>query len=79
MSGENRYPRATPEPSPIAVDLRLYTISEWAKLAHISRSTAYKVLDSGDIGYVRLGTDRRISHAEIMAWIDRSTVKAENR
>ncbi len=56
--------------------LKLHTITGSAQLLGISRTTLHRLLDAGEIGYVRIAGDRRIPHSELTAWTERNTVKA---
>jgi excisionase family DNA binding protein len=56
--------RATP-----AVKL-LYTPVEAAQALGIGRSTLYELLADGTIPSVRIGTSRRIRHADLVAYTD---------
>ena len=43
----------------------MYTIIEIAKILKISRSSVYKLLDSGALGSVHIGGSRRITQAQL--------------
>jgi excisionase family DNA binding protein len=55
----------------------LYTVTAAARRLGVSRTTLHKLLDSGDIGYRRVGSDRRIPDAELVAFAERGVVRAE--
>lgn len=54
----------------------LLNISEAATLAGISRTVFHRLLNEGQIPYLRVGADRRIVHSELLNWISANTVKA---
>lgn len=47
----------------------LYTPVEAAELLSISRSRLYELMAAGKIGSVKLGSLRRITHDELVAYI----------
>jgi excisionase family DNA binding protein len=54
----------------------LLTITHAAKKLGIARGSLYKLIDTGSIGYVRVGADRRVPMSEIDEWIAHNTIKA---
>lgn len=55
----------------------LYTITAAARSTGCSRTTMHRLLDTGKVGYVRIGTDRRIPRHELTKFIDENTVVAK--
>jgi excisionase family DNA binding protein len=49
----------------------LLTAEEAAEALRIGRSTLYKLLASGDLESVRIGTSRRIAVAQLERFVDR--------
>ena len=54
----------------------LYRVNEAAAALGISRAKMYDLLGRGEIGYVRVGSDRRVPLSEIEAWIKKRLVNA---
>lgn len=57
----------------------LLTIPEAAQLLHVSRSTAYRLADSGELKAFYLGKCRRTSMAACQDLIDRKVAEANQR
>lgn len=61
-------------PLPLADDLRdvtLLSIDQAAQLWDCSPRTIGRMLDRGELRFVRLGSDRRIPATEMRAWLAR--------
>lgn len=54
----------------------LLKVNEAADRLGISRAKIYKMLANAEIGYVRVGADRRIPECEIQAFVARNFVAA---
>lgn len=54
----------------------LLTIPEVAAALRISRSSVYRLFDGGQLGWVRVGSTRRVTPAEIDRFITEHTEKA---
>jgi excisionase family DNA binding protein len=54
----------------------LLTISEAAAVLRISRSSIYRLFDSGELGWVQIGASRRVTSAEIHRFIAAHTEAA---
>jgi len=70
MTGNNP-PDARP-----SVQNRLLTIAEAAEALSISRSSVYRLFDSGQLGWVQIGSSRRVAPAEIERFIAAHTEAA---
>jgi excisionase family DNA binding protein len=55
---------------------RLLTIAEAAAALRISRSSVYRLFDSGQLGWVQIGASRRVAAAEIDRFITAHTEAA---
>lgn len=49
---------------------RLMTVAETAELLHIAKRTVYRLMESGQLVYVRIGRARRIPVEEIDRFIE---------
>ena len=58
-------------------NLRLYSLSQAAKLLGIGRDTIRTLLTNGKIGYIETLKNKKISHLELERFIKESTVKAD--
>ena len=50
----------------------MLTVKEVAERLSISRSLAYRMVQSGEIPSYRIGTCRRINEQELMAYLERT-------
>lgn len=57
---------------------RLLTITAAAQELGIARGTVHALLDAGQLGYLRIGSDRRILLSEIDAFIERNVVRKKD-
>ena len=55
--------------------LKLYSLSEAAKLMCIGRSTLRDFMADGKIGYIIVGKSRRITYMELIRFLDENTVR----
>jgi excisionase family DNA binding protein len=53
------------------IELLLVRVEEAARILSLSRSTIYKMMDSGELQSVRWGAARRIPLAALRAWVER--------
>jgi excisionase family DNA binding protein len=54
----------------------LLTVSEAASALRISRSSIYRLFDSGELAWVQIGASRRVTSAEIHRFITAHTEAA---
>ena len=62
--------------APLNKRVVLLTIPEVATALRISRSSVYRLFDGGELGWVRVGSTRRVSSAEISRFIAEHTEAA---
>lgn len=55
----------------------LLNITQVAQLLGVSRTTAHRLLDSGQLKYRRVGADRRVPRAELFDFANRDLVGAK--
>jgi excisionase family DNA binding protein len=60
----------------LASTRRLLTIPEAADALRISRSSVYRLFDAGQLGWVQIGSSRRVTSIEIERFITAHTEKA---
>ena len=58
-------------------NLKLYSLSEAAKLLGIGRDTLKSLIAKGKIGYIKSFKNKKISHIELERFIKESTVKVD--
>lgn len=58
-------------------NLKLYSLSEAAKLLGIGRDTLKSLIAKGKIGYIETFKHKKISHLELERFIKESTVRAD--
>ena len=63
-----------PEGSPMAdidvAHLRLLDINDLMDMLKISRSSAYRLVDQGDLVSIRIGRARRVRFDDLVAFVD---------
>jgi excisionase family DNA binding protein len=57
----------------------LYTVEEVATALRVSRMTVYRLLDAGEITYIRVGRTFRIPQVAVMEYVAVNTRKATLR
>lgn len=58
---------------------RLMTVAEAAEILNVAKRTVYRLMDSGQIVYVRIGRARRIPVEEIDRFIESSKTGGVSR
>lgn len=48
-----------------------YSVQEAAELLSISRSQIYEMISSGKIGSISIGRSRRVTHRQLMAFVEK--------
>lgn len=56
-------------------NLRLYSISEVARLLGIGKTSLYKMMDEGKIGFITLSKQKKISQSELERFIKENTIR----
>jgi excisionase family DNA binding protein len=65
----------TPHETPV-LSAPLLTVKQAAELLNVSRSHLYAMMDRGELGYVKLGTSRRIARETLSKLVEKSVVSA---
>jgi excisionase family DNA binding protein len=60
-------------------DMKLYTIAEAAELLRISRTSCYRLVYSGELAVHRVGGSLRISHDDLIAYLEFVRVATQKR
>jgi excisionase family DNA binding protein len=69
---------AKSQPQPTATDDKcLQSVPAVAKFLSLSRSKVYKLMDDGELPFVKLGKSRRIRWADVLKLVERNLVGAE--
>ena len=55
----------------------LLTITDASAVIGCSRDLLRRLLDDGELRFVRLGAVRRVPQVEIESWLERATVRTE--
>ncbi|GEO17274.1 helix-turn-helix domain-containing protein [Microvirga aerophila] len=50
----------------------VHSVNEFCALLRIGRTMAYQMMAAGEISYVLIGRRRKIPHAEVVAYLNRS-------
>jgi hypothetical protein len=53
------------------IERQLLKVHEFADIANISRALAYKLVASGEVQAIRVGSDLRVPVGVMQAWIDK--------
>jgi excisionase family DNA binding protein len=56
----------------------LMRVPEVARFLGLSRSTVYGLMDSGDMGYIKIGKSRRVHRSELFRLIERHRVPSRD-
>jgi excisionase family DNA binding protein len=56
---------------------RLWTVSEVAEHMRVSNMTVYRLIKAGELPALRVGKNYRIRGGELAAYLDASSVRAE--
>ena len=57
------------EYAPWRAEKLAYTIEEAAELLSLSRAQVYRLIDYGDLQSVKIGKCRRVTHAQLQAYV----------
>lgn len=58
---------ATPAPAPEDTDRLASSVNDTVRRTGLSRTTLYRLMDSGELGYVKIGSRRLIPEAALVA------------
>ena len=59
--------------------MKFYTINEAADLMRVSRTTIYRLLRSGKLQSVRVGSYQRITEEQIQAYTQQHTIQQDGQ
>lgn len=53
---------------------QLLTVKQVREILNLSQPTCYRLMESGELPYVRFGKSRRVKREDVLALIERNTV-----
>jgi excisionase family DNA binding protein len=56
----------------------VHSVNEFCALLRIGRTKAYEMMNAGEISFVLIGGRRKIPHAEVVAYLNRSIEQSKS-